>query len=430
MISLIFISLAKADSINFNAPTPLNDSTINGNAIPYNFSLLTQSVENISSIDVELYGSSGSFVQGTSSSGSLTAEGIFNSISDGTYYIYVTAQLVNGTQIESEQRFVKVNTPLSIGFEDPTQLNGTLVNMFSLPLSINVSVNKNPADYIAIYIYNSTGYLINVSSLASTNILSVIYALEDGEYSFFANASLSGSNVQTNARMIRISAVPPLVSGISSTTPIPDSTTPNTSLSLNINFSFISEFPSQVYLYAEINDSLRYRFNETYTLNNLSALPLNFNIAGIPIEGNYVLYLYAKDSDNNFAKYLIKNIEVKTPSPTPVPGGGGGGSYTPAVVNNTNLTSQNLTLSESNFTSNETSNETAFSPFGEPEPESKGIRSFITGAVTGLLRNPSYAAFIIIAAIIIIYAIVTIRNKLHDTKKSSKKNVKDSEKKE
>jgi hypothetical protein len=199
------------DTINpaANVTAPPSGSYLNSSYIEINVTASDASPINIT---IELYNSTLGLANSsfTNTSDSLFAN--FTGLSDGLYYVNTTVFDAAGNLNASETINVTIDTiNPAIQFSGTTPANDAYINTPYLEIGISSS-DANPAN-ITIYLYNSTGDLVNSSfTNASDSLFANFTGLDDIAYYFNATAyDAIGHSNSTETRNATIDTIPPAV---------------------------------------------------------------------------------------------------------------------------------------------------------------------------------------------------------------------------
>jgi|GEM_PF-6268452 len=221
---------------------------------------------------------------------------------DGVYSFNATAFDSANNMNQTETRSMNIDTANpEIQFTSPTDNAGTILNRNYV--QINVSATDTNLKNITIYIYNSTGGLVNSSNGTASPMFVNFTGLSNGVYYFNATAYDNAGNMdKTETRNITIDTVNP---AITFNTPTDNSSATATRSFIQINVSATDSGTG-------ISGITAYIYNSTGALVNSSdsaTSPLFINWTGLS-NGIYYFNATAYDNAGNFNKTETRNMTL------------------------------------------------------------------------------------------------------------------------
>jgi len=252
-LPLTYNTDATPPSIQFEDPTPGDYSAISGNWININ---VTANDTNLKNITIFLFNSTGSLINFTTCFSSPCYSN-FTSLDYGEYYYNATAVDIVNWQNSTETRKIILDAqPPAIDFEHPTAENNSTIE--SNYILINVSASDTNLKNITIFLFNSTGSLINSTSkdtLETNDNLFVNYTnLNPGMYQYNATAfDWAGNFNFTETRILHLT--------FSDFYRISECRVLNQSGRYTLNQSIFGTLPYNICLYI-VSDNVEINFSE------------------------------------------------------------------------------------------------------------------------------------------------------------------------
>ena len=252
----------------------------------------------------------------------------------------------NGTLVEtlnssSSTTILGDTLPPAIDFVSPTPADNASLNQTYI--QVNVTANDTNLANITIFLYNSSGSLINSSTAGSSPDFFNFTGLPDGVYSINATAyDLAGNSNSTTTRSVTLDTHPPLVSLVG-----PPNNASLNSTSQNFTFNYTNNL-SQTANCSLLLDGVANQTN----ISVLNSTNTNFSVSGLA-QGQHNWSIQCTDLAGNMNTSSSRNFTIDTIPPTinfnaPTPANGSFLSQSSIPVNvtanDTNLASITIFL--------------------------------------------------------------------------------------
>jgi hypothetical protein len=287
-------------AISFTTPTDNSSATLNRNFIQIN---VTANDTNLKNITIYIYNSTGLYNSTNSTASPLFIN--WTGLPDGVYYFNATAFDNAGNLNKTETRNVTIDTANpTIQFTSPTDNSSATYSRNYV--QINVSATDSSLKNVTIYLYNSTGGLVNSSNGTASPLFANFSVTVDGNYSFNATAyDTAGNTNKTETRNVTIDVTPP---GITFVPPTPDngSTIGETSVTINVSVtenvsSCVLNMSGRGQLWSNIRHlgisvGGRFDYNASYGVNTYSSFFMN---ARVPVSSGTSTTCYLISNGNS-----------------------------------------------------------------------------------------------------------------------------------
>ena len=358
----------------------------------------------------------------------------FPDLDDDSYTVSIEGIYGLNSAVKSIS-FLNVNAPYLV-FDSETPQNGSVINIENVTLRAHTNRDTNNFN---IYLIDSSGNVLNpFSSEGGRSLGGDVNNLEDGQYSFFAQAELQKNefcdygSIQTlttipntiqsttESRIIYIDSHAPRLDGLLISPSIRNQTNTESVL-YNLTFN-LSESANVRILLKNGNTSILFDQNLTNE-NSLSFITSNLAI------GNYSITLIARDKAGHPYKSELGNFIVTQAAIAPNSGnenngngggGNGGGGSTgqifEPVSNNNTIVPENLSGAPG-------------APAEEPTADKGGFFNTITGAVIGALKKPGIRiGLYFIAVLLALFVVFNMKD--YFTRKEAEREGKNNKNKE
>jgi hypothetical protein len=287
--------------VEFTTPTDNSSAVLGRRYVEANVSASDLTLANIT---VYLYNSTGGLVNSSfTASSSIFAN--FSVNNDGNYSFKATAMNLIGLANTTETRNVTIDTANpAIHFTTPTDNSSTLLGRRYV--EVNVSASDLTLANITIYLYNSTGGLVNSSFTASSSIFANFSVNEDGNYSFSATAyDYLGRYNSTETRNVTVNTQYP---GVEFTTPTDNSSAVlgRRYVETNVSASDLTLANITIYLYNSTGGLI----NSSFTTS--ASLFANFSVNN---DGNYSFKATAMNLIGLANTTETRNVTIDTANP-------------------------------------------------------------------------------------------------------------------
>jgi len=282
--------------VNFVNPTT-NTSNLSQNFIEAN---VTASDDNLDTITINLYNSTGLVQSNTSSTSSFFIN--FTGLPDETYSFNSTVNDTAGNENITETRTIILDTiNPTISYVAPTESDGLFIN--SNFISINVTATDDNLDTIIIRLYNSSNNQINSSTTTSSPNFINFTGLTDGLYFYNSTANDTvGNKADLATRNITLDTINPSITSLTENPTDPTTYTQGVTYEFNATISD-TNLESVLIEFDSIN----------YTPTNSIGNVYNFTISDLAA-GTYNYIWYSNDSAGNINSTVTQTYTINNAS--------------------------------------------------------------------------------------------------------------------
>ncbi|MEM2173911.1 MAG: hypothetical protein QW199_00300 [Candidatus Pacearchaeota archaeon] len=197
----------------------------------------------------------------------------------------------------------------SINFVSPTETSGSTINRDYIQVNVTASDAGSGLKNITIYLYNSTGNLINSSTSTSSPLFANFTNLPEGTYYFNATAydNLNNSN-STETRNVTIDTTKPSIA-----LNFPPQGFSTTATSINFNWTALDNLDSNLSCNLTIDGIVK-----ASSIESLNSTSTNQTVSGFVV-GSHQWNVTCWDDSNNTNTSETRNFSI-------IQAGGGGGA--------------------------------------------------------------------------------------------------------